>query len=269
MACSSASRPTASRSRSCTGSPTACCCRFGVRRAVRRAAGRGDRLSRPAPARRLLLAAHARVHGAHLLHRVPLDLRSPAARTACPACAAWPLLGLDLDDQRVFYYFCAVIVFVTAWLVWRVVHAPLGTVLVAIRENEQRARFAGYPVLRYKLAAFVISDHRGGSGRQPVRLSQAVRLGRSGARELLRRDAGDDRRRRHGQLPRSGAGRRCSTCMFREVVTSYTASLAVLVRAAVHGHHPVLAARTGGAGRARARAAAPASRSAPPRWPRA
>jgi len=30
-------------------------------------------------------------------------------------------------------------------------------VLVAIRENEQRARFAGYPVLRYKLAAFAIS----------------------------------------------------------------------------------------------------------------
>ena len=67
------------------------------------------------------------------------------------------LFGLDLDDQRLFYYFCALIVFVTVWLVWRVVHAPLGTVLMAIRENEQRARFAGYPVLRYKLAAFIIS----------------------------------------------------------------------------------------------------------------
>jgi branched-chain amino acid transport system ATP-binding protein len=66
-------------------------------------------------------------------------------------------LGLNLDDQRVFYYFCAVIVFLAAWLVWRVVHAPLGSVLMAIRENEQRARFAGYPVLRYKLAAFVVS----------------------------------------------------------------------------------------------------------------
>ncbi len=67
------------------------------------------------------------------------------------------LFGLNLDDQRLFYYFCAVIVFVTVWLVWRVVHAPLGTVLLAIRENEQRARFAGYPVLRYKLTAFIIS----------------------------------------------------------------------------------------------------------------
>jgi hypothetical protein len=68
-----------------------------------------------------------------------------------------PLAGLDLDDQRTFYYFCAVIVLLTAWLLWRVVHAPLGTVLLAIRENEQRARFAGYPVRHYKLAAFVVS----------------------------------------------------------------------------------------------------------------
>ena len=68
-----------------------------------------------------------------------------------------PLLGLDLDDQRMFYYFVVAIVMATAWLVWRVVHSPLGSVLVAIRENEQRARFAGYPVMRYKLAAFTIS----------------------------------------------------------------------------------------------------------------
>jgi ABC-type branched-subunit amino acid transport system ATPase component/ABC-type branched-subunit amino acid transport system permease subunit len=68
-----------------------------------------------------------------------------------------PWLGLDLGDERVFYYLVAVIVLATAWLVWRVVHSPLGSVLVAIRENEQRARFAGYAVQRYKLAAFTIS----------------------------------------------------------------------------------------------------------------
>jgi ABC-type branched-subunit amino acid transport system ATPase component/ABC-type branched-subunit amino acid transport system permease subunit len=67
------------------------------------------------------------------------------------------ILGLPLDDPRVFYYLTAVIVFLVAWLMWRVVKSPLGTVLVAIRENEPRARFAGYPVQRYKLAAFVIS----------------------------------------------------------------------------------------------------------------
>ena len=67
------------------------------------------------------------------------------------------LLGADLNDARVFYALIAVVVLIVAWLIWRVVHSPLGSVLVAVRENEQRARFAGYPVLRYKLAAFIIS----------------------------------------------------------------------------------------------------------------
>jgi branched-chain amino acid transport system ATP-binding protein len=68
-----------------------------------------------------------------------------------------PFSGLDLDNQVVFYHLIAVIVFVVAWIMWRVVHSPLGSVLAAIRENENRALFIGYPVLRYKLAAFVIS----------------------------------------------------------------------------------------------------------------
>src|SRR5262245_37704331 len=42
-----------------------------------------------------------------------------------------PLPGIDVNSDRVFYYLVAAIVFVTAWLVWRVVHSPLGSVLVA------------------------------------------------------------------------------------------------------------------------------------------
>ena len=68
-----------------------------------------------------------------------------------------PLLGLDLDNQRAYYYFCAAIVFAVACLMWRVVRSPFGSVLAAIRENEQRASFAGYPVRRYKLVAFALS----------------------------------------------------------------------------------------------------------------
>ena len=39
----------------------------------------------------------------------------------------------------------------------RVARSPFGHVLVAIRENQLRATFQGYPVERYKLVAFVIS----------------------------------------------------------------------------------------------------------------
>jgi ABC-type branched-subunit amino acid transport system ATPase component/ABC-type branched-subunit amino acid transport system permease subunit len=69
-----------------------------------------------------------------------------------------PVLGpIDLDNQAVFYGFSAIVVFAAAWALLRIVRSPFGSVLVAIRENEQRALFAGYPVRHYKLAAFVIS----------------------------------------------------------------------------------------------------------------
>ena len=67
------------------------------------------------------------------------------------------LLNVDLDDQLVYYYLCAIIVLAVARLLWRVVQSPFGAVLVAIRENEQRAAFLGYPVRRYKLVAFTLS----------------------------------------------------------------------------------------------------------------
>jgi len=74
------------------------------------------------------------------------------------------LLGVGIDNQLRFYYLAAAVVLAVAWLLWRVTHSPLGRVLVAIRENEQRARFAGYPVGRYKLIAFVVSAAVSGLG---------------------------------------------------------------------------------------------------------
>jgi len=67
------------------------------------------------------------------------------------------LLGVGIESQLRFYYLTAAVVLAVAWLLWRVVHSPLGRALVAIRENEQRARFLGYPVQRYKLIAFMLS----------------------------------------------------------------------------------------------------------------
>lgn len=55
-------------------------------------------------------------------------------------------------------YFAAFLLFALAMLatLW-MVRAPFGKVLIAIRENEERARMLGYDVFRYKLAAVVIS----------------------------------------------------------------------------------------------------------------
>ncbi len=64
---------------------------------------------------------------------------------------------LNLDNTSVFYVVIALIGFSVLYVLQRVVRSPFGHVLVAIRENQLRATFQGYPVERYKLAAFVLS----------------------------------------------------------------------------------------------------------------
>ena len=79
--------------------------------------------------------------------------------------------------------------------------------LVAIRENEQRARFLGYPTNRYKLLAFVLSAAITGLAGMLLLFQQPHDLGRSDLGVVLRRSAGDGRDRRHAQLPRPRARR--------------------------------------------------------------
>src|SRR3954468_4308606 len=67
------------------------------------------------------------------------------------------LAGYSFENTTGFYAMVAVIGFAVLVLLWRFHRSPLGSVLVGIRENEQRARFVGYPTDRYKLVAFVVS----------------------------------------------------------------------------------------------------------------
>ena len=67
------------------------------------------------------------------------------------------VLGLNLERDANYYWVVAAVGFIVAFLLWRFHRSPAGSVLVAIRENEQRARFLGYPTNRYKLLGFVIS----------------------------------------------------------------------------------------------------------------
>ncbi|MBU3719556.1 MAG: ATP-binding cassette domain-containing protein [Burkholderiaceae bacterium] len=65
--------------------------------------------------------------------------------------------GLDLNHPITFYVVVAVLAILITIFLLRIVNSPFGRVLVAIRENEQRARFIGFPVRKYQLIAFVIS----------------------------------------------------------------------------------------------------------------
>jgi ABC-type branched-subunit amino acid transport system ATPase component/ABC-type branched-subunit amino acid transport system permease subunit len=67
------------------------------------------------------------------------------------------VLGLDLNSDRTYYWLVAAVALAVCFLLLRFHTSPAGSVLVAIRENEQRARFLGYPTNRYKLLGFVVS----------------------------------------------------------------------------------------------------------------
>jgi branched-chain amino acid transport system ATP-binding protein len=67
------------------------------------------------------------------------------------------IAGLKLDDPWTFYIFVAVLALCVGTFMLRLMHSPFGKVLVAIRENEQRTKFIGYPIQQYKLVAFVVS----------------------------------------------------------------------------------------------------------------
>jgi ABC-type branched-subunit amino acid transport system permease subunit len=62
-----------------------------------------------------------------------------------------------LQDSMHFYWFTAVAVFLALCLLYYILHSPFGSVLHAIRENKQRARFLGYDVDKYRVNAFVLS----------------------------------------------------------------------------------------------------------------
>jgi ABC-type branched-subunit amino acid transport system ATPase component/ABC-type branched-subunit amino acid transport system permease subunit len=64
---------------------------------------------------------------------------------------------IDLNAATAYYVVVALLGLGVLYVLLRVVRSPFGHVLMAIRENQLRATFQGYPVERYKLAAFVIS----------------------------------------------------------------------------------------------------------------
>jgi len=73
------------------------------------------------------------------------------------------LFNLDLS-QPVPRYFAALALFaICLLLVASLVHSRFGKTLVAIRENEERARMLGYDIQRHKLVAVVISGTLSGA----------------------------------------------------------------------------------------------------------
>ncbi|MES2031527.1 MAG: branched-chain amino acid ABC transporter ATP-binding protein/permease [Pseudomonadota bacterium] len=64
-----------------------------------------------------------------------------------------PLFGHAMP----FHIFSLIIVLGTSWALWRLVHAPFGRLMQAIRDNEQRVSSLGFDTYRTKLIALIVA----------------------------------------------------------------------------------------------------------------
>jgi branched-chain amino acid transport system permease protein len=67
------------------------------------------------------------------------------------------LPGVDLGDDRQFYYLCLAALAVFLFLSWRLIHSRFGMVIRGCRENERRMKSLGFAAFRYRLVCFVIA----------------------------------------------------------------------------------------------------------------
>ncbi|MDN4493817.1 branched-chain amino acid ABC transporter permease [Ureibacillus aquaedulcis] len=64
----------------------------------------------------------------------------------------------DIFKDRIVFYFCVLACLVIVFLILRrFVQSPLGRLLIAVRENEQRTRSLGFKTLHYKVIASVVA----------------------------------------------------------------------------------------------------------------
>ncbi len=65
--------------------------------------------------------------------------------------------AIDIQNDKVFYYFTLVLFAAAVGIMALLLRSPFGRTLLAIRENERRARFLGLPVEQHIWLSFVIS----------------------------------------------------------------------------------------------------------------
>jgi branched-chain amino acid transport system permease protein len=64
---------------------------------------------------------------------------------------------LDLNNATVLYYLAYALLLAVLYGFWRLVHSRFGMVLRGCRSNPRRMASLGFPTLRYRLSAYVIS----------------------------------------------------------------------------------------------------------------
>jgi len=67
------------------------------------------------------------------------------------------VLSIGMTTMDRYYYVVLVLSLLATYAMYRLIRSPLGLTLQAIRESDTRASFAGVPVRKYRLIAFIIA----------------------------------------------------------------------------------------------------------------
>ena len=94
---------------------------------------------------------------AQMLFFLAISLKEYGGDDGLPVSARSDFGVFSLADGNVLYYFAYALLLAALVGSWRLMHARFGIVLRGCKSNERRMRALGFPTLRYKLVAYVIS----------------------------------------------------------------------------------------------------------------
>jgi branched-chain amino acid transport system permease protein len=94
---------------------------------------------------------------AQMFYFLAIGLRAFGGDEGLPIALRSRFGPLDLSDATTLYYVTFAVLMITLLAMHRMVHARFGVVLRGTKSNERRMRALGFPVRRYKLAAYVLS----------------------------------------------------------------------------------------------------------------
>ena len=97
-----------------------------------------------------------------MLGNVPLLGLLLDVLNAIPLLGAYIVPNPSISGEVLSFYLVGLVVLLSYLTMQRFIHSPFGRVMVAIRENEERAKAIGYNTFRYKMGAFGISAFFGG-----------------------------------------------------------------------------------------------------------
>lgn len=94
---------------------------------------------------------------AQMAYFIAISLRPYGGEDGMPISHRSDFGFFSLDDNVVLYYTIFVTLLFTLFFSWRMMHSRFGFVLRASKTNLKRMDALGFPMLRYRLAAYVLS----------------------------------------------------------------------------------------------------------------